>query len=206
MQSFALKVVVALCAVSMAFADKNRADRADNADVDINGLYTRMGETNLHGGDIGGRPDPKIVDKYEDCIFDCIETPECKAFTWDIERHECYTKRGGWTVQESSSRISGLVKKHLSDLYHRLPGIELNGGGIGGRRDSTIENSADRCALHCMKTPLCRGFTWESRSNECFVKEGGWTEKSNSGRISGTIGKSEEHDEMESKRFRVGVV
>ena len=68
-----------------------------------------MVETNLVGGDIGGRPEPKILRKYEDCVFDCLKRRECKGFTWDTESRECFLKEGGWKEQSNSRRISGKI-------------------------------------------------------------------------------------------------
>jgi len=220
MHSFAWLTLLALCAVSMASMvydpclstpnpTKCREDNAkrfglnraefdtnlelkDRGEADIGSLYSRFSETNFVGGDIGGGPDPKIRDNYEDCVFDCIETSNCKGFTWDIESRECFLKEGDWKVREKGNRISGLVKKHVWDIYHRLPNVQLVGGGIGGRRDFTRKENVESCAVHCLKTPLCRGFTYGVRDHQCFVKEGGWTEEQHDDRISGTIVKSED--------------
>lgn len=148
------------------------------------GDFIELGPVNLFGGDLG---ESTIFDAYDECGYRCMELQRCKGFTWDTQSHECFLKNGDWTSLASPIHRSGKVTKHLSDMYIRMENIEFVGGEIRGRRDSTIQRSADHCARQCMETSLCKGFTWELATSQCFLKEGGWTEEQNFGKISGIL-------------------
>jgi len=203
MHSFALLALLALCAVSMAGFLPDPCLRAPEgydkchenfekkfglhrAELDTKNLYTGMVETNLVGGDIGGRPDPKILPKYEDCIFDCLKRRECKGFTWDIESRECFLKEGGWISESNSHRISGKIDANEDRAGKPEQKVDDKDGEDRRRKDNydcpgndfeefdgvQLGDCERRCRRqeHHHREQTCRGIAYDPTASHCWLK------------------------------------
>jgi hypothetical protein len=60
--------------------------------------------TDYPGNDIGRQTGTT----FEACVLSCGESDACKAFTYVVERHECWLKDGTGLAESRDGLISGI--------------------------------------------------------------------------------------------------
>lgn len=132
----------------------------------------------------GGDYDDFRSDSVDDCRRSCERDRRCQAYTFNLRTKVCYVKDEVNSLQRNLDTVTG-ARERWAERTDRELSEEEGYDYRGGDYDSFRSRGARECRRSCARDRRCVAYTYNERSETCYVKDRLGSRQRNSDTVTG---------------------